>query len=86
MTHLIISFKSRNDLYGFAKILKSNGIYTSIISTPKIIGSTCTLSIRTDFKNLNLISSILQQLRPRSLLGLYSAQTTQNGEHVVKFL
>ena len=39
MKHLIISFKSRNELYSFARFIKSNNVFFSIINTPKSVGS-----------------------------------------------
>ncbi len=86
MKHLIISFKSRNELYGFARILKSNTIYFSIINSPKSIGSSCMLSIKTDFINLNKISQLLRQHKPISFLGLYSVQSTAQGNQTLKLM
>lgn len=86
MKHLIISFKSRNELYGFARVLKTNGINFLIINTPKSIGSSCMLSIKTDFRNLNLLSQILRQFQPKSFLGLFSVQSTSNGEQIFKLM
>ena len=86
MKHLIISFKSRNELYGFAHLLKSNGIYLSIINSPKSIGSSCMLSIKTDYRNLGKISQLLRQHQPRSFLGLYSILSSNNGEQIFKLM
>jgi len=86
MKYLIISFKSRNELYAFAKILKSNGIYLSIINSPKSIGSSCMLSIKTDFKNLNLTNQLLLRYSPKTFLGLYSIQHSSNGDLVLKLI
>ena len=86
MKNLILSFKSRNELYSFARVLKLNGIFSSIISTPKSIGSTCTLSIKTDFKNLATISKLIRQHQPKSFLGLFSIQQTTNGQQIFKIM
>ena len=86
MKYLIISFKSRNELYGFAKILKSYGIYLSIINSPKGIGSSCTLSIKTDFKNLTLITQLISQYHPKSFGGLFSIQQAFNGQQIFKLM
>lgn len=86
MKYLIISFKSRNELYGFARALKSYGVNLSIINSPKSIGSSCMLSIKTDFKNLNSVSHLLRQFQPKSFLGLYSTQSTNNGEQIFKLM
>ncbi len=86
MKHLIISFKSRNELYGFARVLKSNGIYLSIINSPKSIGSSCMLSIKTDFKNLGSVSQMLRRYQPKSFLGLYLVHQTSNGEQILRLM
>lgn len=86
MKQLIISLKSRNEVYGFARILKSNGIYLSIINTPKIIGSSCMLCIKTEFRNLSIITQMIKQLKPKSFLGVYSVTPTQNGEQILKLM
>ena len=86
MKHLILSFKSRNELYGFARFLKSNGVYLSIINSPKSIGSTCMLCIKTDFRYLNLVSQMLKTHQQKSFLGLYSIQPTTNGEQILRLM
>ncbi|MBO5948073.1 DUF3343 domain-containing protein [bacterium] len=86
MKHLIIVFKSRNELYNFARILKSNRISLSIINSPKSIGSSCMLSIKTNFLNLNSIKQILLRYQPKSFLGLYSIQSTQSGEQILRLM
>ena len=84
MKYLIISFKSRNELYGFANAMKSNGISLSIINSPKGVGSTCLLSIKTDYKNLDKIYKILRHYNPKSFLGLYLINQSLNGEQILK--
>lgn len=86
MKYLIISFKSRNELFGFARILKSNSVYLSIINSPKSIGSSCMLSIKTDFRNLNIVSQLIRRFQPKSFLGLYSIVSSTNGEQIFKFM
>jgi len=86
MKQLIISFKSRNELYSFARFLRTNNIFISIINTPKSIGSSCMLSIKTDFKNLNLITQILNKIRPKSFLGVYSFVSSVNGNQTFRIL
>lgn len=86
MKYLILSFKSRNELYGFARILKNHGIYIFIINTPKNVGSSCMLSIKTDFRYLTLISQLLKQYSPKSFLGLFSVNNSAFGEQTIKLV
>ncbi|MBQ8615843.1 MAG: DUF3343 domain-containing protein [Clostridia bacterium] len=86
MKYLIIAFKSRNELYGFARALKNHGIFLSIINSPKSIGSSCMLSIKTDVTNLNTIKQSLMRYQPKSFLGLYLIQSADNGEQILRLM
>lgn len=55
----------------FSKILSTRRIPNNIINTPKSIGSTCTLSIKTDIQYYNQILSLLNLLKIEDFLGLY---------------
>ena len=59
MKQLIVTFKSRNDTMSFYNLLKSKNIFCSIINTPKIIGSPCSLSIKTNLDSLPKIRAFV---------------------------
>jgi len=80
MKHLVISFKTRTSLYSFAKILKSNGIFTSTINTPRTISLSCGLSLQTEFRFLNAIKTIIIQSRISDLIGIFIKSTIGNFE------
>ena len=86
MKYLIIAFKSRNELYNFAKILKSNNIVINIINSPKVIASSCTLSIKTDFRFFNMIKNLLFHYQPKSLIGVFSIQPNNTGNQTIRLL
>ena len=86
MKILLITFKSRNELYSFSKLLKINSIYHLIISTPSAIGSSCTLSIKTEYYYLKHLFKILQKSKPASILGVYSVFQGLNGNQINKIL
>lgn len=86
MKYLIISFKLRNDVYSFERILRQNRIFASIINSPKSVGSSCMLSLKTDFSNLNFIIQILKQIKPRSFLGVFSVEKTNLGEQTLRLV
>lgn len=86
MKHIVIAFKSRNELYTFARILKSNNVILKIINSPKTIASSCTLSIKIDYGFLNIINQLLLRYQPKSFLGLYLIQSTQNGEQTLRLM
>ena len=83
---LIISFKSRNDIYAFENILKQNYIFCSIINTPKGIGSSCTLSIKTNYNALSKITLLLKKANLKSFLGLYSLTQNEFGNQIYKLI
>ena len=86
MKYLTITFKSRNELYGFSKMLRSNGIYINIVNTPKAIGSSCLLSIKVDFLSLNKVINLLKLFNPKSFVGLYSTIETLNGNQTHRII
>ena len=80
--NLLIVFQSRNSLYSFAKFLKSNGMNINIINTPNSISTSCTLSIKTDFKNLNRIFSMINGKKVSGMIGIYSISKNLGYERV----
>ena len=84
MKALLISFKSRNELYFFAKLLKENFVYSSIINSPKGVASSCTLSIKTDFHNLDKVKLLLNKHSFKTFNGLFLMQQTAWGNQLFK--
>ncbi|MBE7076876.1 MAG: DUF3343 domain-containing protein [Clostridiales bacterium] len=80
MKSIIIAFKSRNSIHSFSKLLKTNGVYSSIINTPHSISSSCGLSLKTEYKNFNVITSLISQLRTSDLIGIYMIEKNEFGE------
>ena len=74
MKYLIITFKSRNDAMLLFNILKSKNVICSVINTPKIIGSTCSLSIKTNINTLNIIRSLISPNNKNIELFIYEPQ------------
>ena len=71
MKHLIISFKSRTNLYSFAKILNLNNISYSIINTPRSIAVNCGLSLQVNFMYLNKVVFLLKQNNFLGVIGIF---------------
>lgn len=86
MKNLIISFRSRDEVYAFTRILKLNNINNQIINTPSNIGSSCALSIRVEFLYFKSISNLIQKLKPKTFLGIYSTSLTTNGNQTIKLM
>ncbi len=85
MKYLIISFNSRNSVMTFAKLARKNGLYTNIINTPRSVSVSCGLSIRTEFRNLQFIISLLQKSNLPGLIGVFSVIRKGQYEEVEKF-
>lgn len=71
MKNIIISFKNRNTVMAFSKIFKSNGIIVHVIDTPRGISTSCGLSLKLNYLYYNKVLSIIQQLRPNDLNGIF---------------
>ncbi len=85
MKYLIISFNSRNSVMTFAKLARKNGLYTSIINTPRSVSVSCGLSVRTEFQNLQSIISLLKKSNLSDLIGIYSITRKGQYEEIEKF-
>lgn len=77
MKFLLISFKSRNQLYSFTKFLKVKGINFSTINTPRKISTSCGLSIKTSYNNYTAILNFLRNNSNINIVGLFIVE--QNG-------
>lgn len=71
MKNLIIVARSRTYLYSIQKILNRNGVETIIINTPKSLGSTCGLSIKTNIRDLFKIKKIFTYFEPDGIAGVF---------------
>ena len=81
MKNLIISFKSRNSLYMFAKTMRANGITTSIINTPRSIAISCGLSIKTEMRYFSILLILLKQSKISDFIGMFSELKNETSIH-----
>lgn len=71
MKYLIVSYKSRNSLYAFAKILRQYGIASSIINTPRNIALSCGLSLKVDFAFFGQVSGLVSSTHLPGFWGVF---------------
>ena len=71
MKYLLISFKTKNSVYSFSSKLKLFNIANQIINTPSSISKSCSLSLRTDLKNLTTILKLISSSNYNDLIGLF---------------
>lgn len=86
MKYLIISFKNRNNLMTFNRILTNRGIVTSIINTPRRVAISCGLSIKTDLRNLTTVINILNQNNFSDFIGIFLFERFEGHEQIRKIL
>ena len=75
MKNLIISFKSRNNVQLFAKILKSYSIPSEITNTPRSISISCGLSVKTNYNYFPTVLKLIQSSNLNGFLGIYLLET-----------
>ena len=71
MKNIIIVARTRTYLYSIQKILNRNEVDTIIINTPKSLGSTCGLSLKTNIHNLFRIRKIFDYYEIEGLIGVF---------------
>ncbi len=86
MKFLIIAFKSRNNLYSFNSMLRKYNVSTNIINTPRSVSISCGLSIKTDFRNLALVKTILSQSSLDGFMGCYLINRNLGYEQVERIM
>ena len=86
MKHLIISYKSRNSLYSFAKILRANGISVNIINTPRSIAISCGLSIKTEFRYFSFVTNLIRQSNLEGFIGVFMHNSSNSHEQYQRLL
>ena len=86
MKYLIISFKSRNSTYEFNKLLKLRGVFSSVINTPKRISSSCSLSVKSDYRNYTIILELIKTLKPTTLIGMFIVEESGFSQNIVRVI
>lgn len=86
MKFLLLSFKSRNQLYNFTKFLKLKGISFSTINTPRKISTSCGLSIKTSNYNFNILSNYLRNNPNFNIIGLFVVEQIGLQENIQRVL
>ena len=84
MKYIIVSYKSRNNLISFAKLVNRNGIPTQIINTPRSVAISCGLSIKTEYKYFNQIIKYIHSSNFSGFLGVYLVNKTIAFEQIDK--
>lgn len=84
MKYIIAVFKSRNETLYFANMFKKNGMFVSVINTPKEAGQACGISVKLDVRLLPFAKQFIQNAPFRAFSGFYSVSYTSNGQIIEK--
>ncbi len=71
MSYILGVFTSRNETLYFFNMLKKNGCYCDIISTPNDLGKTCGISVRFRENCLTLARTLMQGQPFRTFFGFF---------------
>lgn len=80
MKYITIMFKSRNDTLKFYNIMKSKGVFCSIINTPRSLSKSCGISVKTNPAGLNIAVQLLRTNNFATFNGIYEIIITPNGD------
>jgi hypothetical protein len=78
-------FLNRNDTLQFINVLKRNRIVVSLASTPKGLGSSCTVAAKFYFKNIDFAKRIVKGGLFKSFSNFYQLKT-KNGHAIFEVL
>ncbi len=84
MDTVIAVFSSRSETLYFYNLLKSVGIYSSIINTPKAAGQACGISVRFTANVLPEVKNLFSKKSFRSFKGFYGVTYNGGREQAVK--
>lgn len=83
MEYIAVAFRSREHTVKFSNFLNSNGIFCSIINTPKEAGVGCGLSVKISAPYFQAVKRAVRSLKPTSFAG-YFAVTEKGGRRTVR--
>lgn len=86
MKYLIVSYKSRNSLYAFQKMLRQMGIASSIINTPRNIALSCGLSLKIDFAFYAQVAGLVGSSRLTGFWGVFLLTKTPTHDQIERLI
>lgn len=60
-TYCLAVFNNRNSTMKFSQALKQNNIYNNVINTPRGLGSSCSVSVKFDLRDIRIASYLLRK-------------------------
>lgn len=69
---MLAVFRSRTETLNFASLLKSYGVYCSVVNTPRRINVSCGISVQFSAKDISFVKQILSRRKFDTFAGLVS--------------
>lgn len=79
MKYIIAVFRSRNETLYFANMFKKNGMFVSVVNTPKEAGQACGISVKFDERLFPFAKQFITNAPFRAFSGFYRVNYTNNG-------
>ena len=67
---MLAVFRSRTETLNFASLLKSYGVYCSVVNTPRRINVSCGISVQFSSKDISFVKQILSRRKFDTFAGL----------------
>lgn len=80
MKYTVVVFKSRTDTMRFYNIIKRHGSFCSIINTPRILISSCGISVKISGASVNIARQIISANNFSSFFGIYDINIVNSKE------
>lgn len=71
MEYYIAVFRARSETMNFASILKSYGVFATVINTPRVVNVSCGISVKFNVKDLDVAKTVLSRRRFDTFGGVY---------------
>ncbi len=72
MNYILATFRSRNETFVFARLLKNNGVQAGVINTPsQIAGQNCSISVKIQQNALAIAQRLMCEARFQTFNGFY---------------
>lgn len=78
-TFAVASFRSRQQVIGFEKLLKAAGVNAEIVSTPREIALGCGLSVKFACADIERVRAICRARPPQNMIGIYRHENGMAG-------
>lgn len=69
---ILAVFRSKTETLNFASILRSYGVYCSVVNTPRKINVSCGISVRFSSNYLNIANQVISRRKFDTFAGFFN--------------